>query len=88
MPVPKKLRVLKVPTLEICEGLGTKLTRNPLLKDYSIKYITRDVVRQVLKKTLVNVEVACCAKWNEEKQQWEGNLNYKEESYQWNIKEA
>jgi hypothetical protein len=78
--------VLKVADCKISISLGTKLAMKPL-EEYYFQYIYRDIVRPILKKILEKAEVSCWAKWNKEKQQWEGNLNYKGKSYQWVIKE-
>ena len=89
MSVPKKLRVLKVHPLEICIGLGSKLTRNSL-KTYSEKYITQKIVRPELKQALgeKEVKVSCWAKWNKEKKRLEGKLTHKGNCYQWIIKKV
>ena len=78
--------ILKVLALNISESTGTKLTRTQL-KTKSPKYVS-GVVRLLLKQSLECVKVSCCAKWNEEKQQLEGKLNYKGKPYQWIIEEA
>jgi len=88
MPVPKKLRVLKVPTLKIYKGLGTKLTRNPLETYAEKKYVTR-IVRELLRLALEReVKVKCFSKWNKEKKQLEGKLKHKGRWYQWIIQEV
>lgn len=79
--------ILKVPALEISKGLGPKLTRNPL-KTYSIKYVTREIVRPLLKQTLEIVKVSCCAEWDKEEKQWQGKVNYKGKYYQWILKKG
>lgn len=80
------MRILEVPTLKVSRTL-TNLTFKPL-EEYNIKYLTRDIVRPVLKMKFEQVKVSCKAEWNEENQCWEGKLNYEGKPHQWFVRET